>query len=51
MQLALGLPEVVKYDEETVSEDEWKVVEKAFTQAVAAFQKFRSMRVMFWNRI
>jgi uncharacterized protein (TIGR00255 family) len=42
MQLALGLPEVVKYDEETVSEDEWKVVEKAFTQAVAAFQKFRS---------
>ena len=42
MQLALGLPEVVKYDEETVSEDEWKVVDKAFTQAVAAFQKFRA---------
>jgi uncharacterized protein (TIGR00255 family) len=41
MQLALGLPEVVKYDEETISEDEWKVVEKAFIQAVAAFQKFR----------
>ena len=42
MQLALGLPEVVKYDEETISEDEWKVVEKSFIQAVAAFQKFRS---------
>jgi uncharacterized protein (TIGR00255 family) len=42
MQLALGLPEVVKYDEETVSEDEWKLVEKTFNQAVAEFQKFRS---------
>ena len=42
LQLALGLPEVVKYDEETVSEDEWKLVEQTFNQAVAAFQKFRS---------
>jgi len=42
LQLALGLPEVVKYDEETVSEDEWKLVEKTFNQAVAAFQKFRA---------
>jgi uncharacterized protein (TIGR00255 family) len=42
MQLALGLPEVVKYDEETLSEDEWKVVEKTFNQAVTAFQKFRA---------
>jgi uncharacterized protein (TIGR00255 family) len=42
MQLALGLPEVVKYDEETLSEEEWKVVEKTFNQAVAAFQKFRA---------
>jgi uncharacterized protein (TIGR00255 family) len=42
LQLALGLPEVVKYDEETVSEDEWKLVEKTFNQAVAEFQKFRS---------
>lgn len=41
-QLALGLPEVVKYDEETVNEDEWKQVEKTFQQALAAFQKFRS---------
>jgi uncharacterized protein (TIGR00255 family) len=42
LQLALGLPEVVKYDEETISEDEWKLVEKTFNQAVAAFQQFRT---------
>jgi len=42
LQLALGLPEVVKYDEETVSEEEWKIVEKTFQQALAAFQQFRS---------
>jgi uncharacterized protein (TIGR00255 family) len=42
LQLALGLPEVVKYDEETVSEDEWKLVEKTFNQALAAFQQFRT---------
>jgi uncharacterized protein (TIGR00255 family) len=42
LQLALGLPEVVKYDEETVSEEEWKAVEKTFNEAVKAFQKFRS---------
>ncbi|WP_460694687.1 YicC/YloC family endoribonuclease [Mucilaginibacter puniceus] len=41
LQLALGLPEVVKYGEETASEDEWKVVEKTFQQAMAAFQQFR----------
>jgi uncharacterized protein (TIGR00255 family) len=42
LQLALGLPEVVKYEEDTVSEDEWKLVEKTFQQAMANFQKFRS---------
>jgi len=42
LQLALGLPEVVKYDEETVSEEEWKIVEKTFQQALTAFQQFRS---------
>jgi len=42
LQLALGLPEVVKYDEETVSEEEWKIVEKTFQQAMAAFQQFIS---------
>jgi uncharacterized protein (TIGR00255 family) len=42
LQLALGLPEVVKYEEDTVSDDEWKLVEKTFQQAMAAFQQFRS---------
>jgi uncharacterized protein (TIGR00255 family) len=42
LQLALGLPEVVKYAEETVSEDEWKIVYNTFNQAVAGFQQFRS---------
>jgi uncharacterized protein (TIGR00255 family) len=41
LQLALGLPEVVKYEEDTVSEEEWKIVEKTFKQALAAFQQFR----------
>jgi uncharacterized protein (TIGR00255 family) len=41
LQLALGLPEVVKYDEETVSEEEWKIAENTFKQALAAFQQFR----------
>ncbi|HEX3384858.1 MAG TPA: DUF1732 domain-containing protein, partial [Mucilaginibacter sp.] len=42
LQLALTLPEVVKYDEDTVSEEEWKIVEKTFQQALANFQKFRA---------
>ncbi|QHS57835.1 YicC family protein [Mucilaginibacter sp. 14171R-50] len=42
LQLALGLPEVVKYEEDTVSDDEWKLVEKTFQQAMAAFQQFRA---------
>ncbi|UEG53515.1 YicC family protein [Mucilaginibacter daejeonensis] len=41
MQLALGLPEVVKYTEDTISEEEWKLVEKTFQQALANFQQFR----------
>ncbi|HTD99359.1 MAG TPA: YicC/YloC family endoribonuclease [Mucilaginibacter sp.] len=41
-QLALGLPEVVKYEEDTVSEEEWKIVEKTFQQAMTAFQQFRA---------
>src|ERR1700712_2191163 len=40
-QLALGLPEVVKYDEDTVSDDEWKLVEQTFQKALKAFQQFR----------
>jgi uncharacterized protein (TIGR00255 family) len=41
LQLALGLPEVVKYDEETVTDEEWKIVDDTFKQAMAAFQQFR----------
>ena len=40
-QLALGLPEVVKYDDESVSEEEWKIVEQTFQKAIKAFQQFR----------
>jgi uncharacterized protein (TIGR00255 family) len=41
LQLALGLPDVVRFAEDTVSDDEWKLVEKTFNQAMAAFQQFR----------
>jgi len=41
LQLALGLPEVVKYNEETLSDEEWKIVENTFKQALAEFQQFR----------
>ncbi len=41
LQLALGLPEVVKYTEEKASEDEWKTVAQVFKKAVDAFQQFR----------
>ncbi|WP_295770035.1 YicC/YloC family endoribonuclease [uncultured Mucilaginibacter sp.] len=41
MQLALGLPEVVKYTEDTITDEEWKMVEGTFKQALANFQQFR----------
>ncbi len=41
LQLALGLPEVVKFDEEILSEEQWKTAEKTFKQAMANFQQFR----------
>lgn len=42
LQLALGLPDVVKYTEEKASEDEWKTVMQVFKKAVEAFQQFRA---------
>ncbi|WP_299288068.1 YicC/YloC family endoribonuclease [uncultured Mucilaginibacter sp.] len=42
LQLAVGLPDVVKYTEEKASEDEWKTVKQVFNKAVEAFQQFRS---------
>ncbi len=41
LQLALTLPEVMKYQEEKASEDEWKAVAQLFKKAVDAFQQFR----------
>lgn len=41
LQLALGLPEVVKFEEETLSDEQWKEADKTFKQAMAAFQQFR----------
>lgn len=41
MSLAVSLPEVVKYDENAVSEEEWKTVLAVFNQALDNFQKFR----------
>jgi uncharacterized protein (TIGR00255 family) len=41
LQLALGLPEVVKFEEETLSDEQWKNTDATFKQAMAAFQQFR----------
>jgi uncharacterized protein (TIGR00255 family) len=42
LQLALGLPDVVRFDEESVSEEEWKIVDQTFQQALKNFQQFRT---------
>lgn len=41
MPLVLTLPEVVKYDESSVSEDEWKLMLNTFYKAIDNFQQFR----------
>jgi uncharacterized protein (TIGR00255 family) len=38
---ALSLPEVVKYDEHSVSDDEWKLMLETFNAAVKDFDQFR----------
>lgn len=40
-QLALNFPEVIQYETDEVSEDEWKTVYKTFEEALLAFQNFR----------
>ncbi|MFD1629585.1 YicC/YloC family endoribonuclease [Pseudopedobacter beijingensis] len=40
--LTLGLPEVIKFDEASISEEEWKAVLDVFYQAVQNFQDFRA---------
>ncbi len=41
LQLALSFPEVIQYDEETISEEEWKHLLKTFDEAMIGFQSFR----------
>jgi uncharacterized protein (TIGR00255 family) len=41
MAIAVSLPEVVKYDENSISEDEWKQMLKTFYDAEKNFQQFR----------
>jgi uncharacterized protein (TIGR00255 family) len=40
--VVLNLPEVVKYDESSVSEEEWKLMLNTFYKAIDNFQQFRS---------
>ncbi len=42
LQMALNFPDVVKYEEDTISEDEWAQMHKTFDAAMLDFQKFRS---------
>jgi uncharacterized protein (TIGR00255 family) len=42
LKLAVTFPEVVKYDENSISEEEWNNLLETFKQALANFQKFRT---------
>ncbi len=41
LQLALNFPDVIQYDADGVSEDEWKQLHKTFEEALKNFQTFR----------
>ena len=41
LQLALNFPEVIQYESDSVSEDEWKILYKTFEEALKDFQNFR----------
>lgn len=41
LRLALNFPDVISYPEDIVSDDEWKLVRRAFDEAMAGFQEFR----------
>lgn len=41
LQLALNFPDVIRYEEDLVSEEEWKQLFGIFSQAMKEFQKFR----------
>lgn len=40
-EMALNFPDVIQFNTDEVSEDEWKIVYKAFEQAMQNFQNFR----------
>jgi uncharacterized protein (TIGR00255 family) len=40
-QLALNFPDVIQYPEETVTDEEWKLIHLTFEQALSNFQSFR----------
>lgn len=42
LQMALNFPDVVKYEEDTISDEEWIQMHKTFNAAMLDFQKFRS---------
>jgi uncharacterized protein (TIGR00255 family) len=42
LQMALNFPDVVKYNEDTISEEEWSQLLKTFIAAMVDFQTFRS---------
>mgnify|MGYP003575409721 FL=1 len=42
LQLALNFPEVIQFDEDVVSEEEWKQLRKTFDDAMVNFQRFRN---------
>lgn len=42
LQMALNFPDVVKYTEDTISEEEWSQLLKTFNAAMVDFQTFRS---------
>ena len=41
LQLALNFPDVIQYEADAISEDEWKLVYKTFEEALKNFQNFR----------
>ena len=42
LQLALNFPEVIQYEDDVISDEEWKVLLKTFNDAMLNFQSFRS---------
>lgn len=41
LQMALNFPEVVQYENDGISEDEWKLLQQTIEEALKNFQKFR----------